>query len=302
MFEQLQTAAQLVAAEVAPSTVSVGQDGRGSGFVVAENRVLTNAHNLRDRTTLITFADGRAEQAKTKGVDPIGDLVVVEVPTGDVAPLHWATEPAALGDVVFAVSRGGHRARVSFGLVAAVEQPFVGPRGREVQGGIEHTAPLPRGSSGGPLVDSAGRVVAVNTHRVGNGFYLARPMDAALRARVDELAEGRSVEPPSLGVALAPSHVASRLRRSVGLPEREGLLVRGVVAASPAARAGIGEGDLLVNAGGQALAGASDLHRVLEPLSVGDSLEIGLVRGVDEITVTVTLGDAAPAEEPAPAT
>ena len=302
MFEQLQAAARLVDAQVAPSTVSVGQDGRGTGFVVAENRVLTNAHNLRDRTTLITFGDGREVQAKTKGIDPIGDLVVVEVPTGDVAPLIWATEPAHVGDVVFAVSRGGHRSRVSFGLVAAIEQPFVGPRGREIRGGIEHTTPLPRGSSGGPLVDASGRVLGVNTHRVGNGFYLARPMDDALRARVDELADGRSIEPPSLGVALAPSHVAARLRRSVGLPEREGLLVRGVVDGSPAALAAIGEGDLLVSAGGQALTSVGDLHRVLEPLVAGASLVVGLVRGVEEMTVTVTLGDTPAPVEPVAAT
>ena len=226
---------------------------------------------------------------------------MVEVPTGDVPPLQWAQDASTLGDVVFAVSRGGHRSRVSFGMVAAVEQPFVGPRGREVRGGIEHTAPLASGSSGGPVVDGEGRVLAVNTHRIGNGFYLARPLDEALRARVHDLAEGRSIEPPSLGVALASSAVAARLRRSVGLPEREGLLIRGVRDAGPAALAGIGEGDLLVRAADTELREVADLHGVLEALAPGDSLQIRLVRGVEELVVTVTLGEGTVPEPPEPA-
>ena len=100
-------------------------------------------------------------------------------------------------------------------------------------------------------VDAAGTLVGLNTNRIGEGFYLALPADAALRARVDALGRGESPKRLRLGVAIAPSHVARRLRRSVGLPERDGVLVRGVEDDSLAAAAGIEAGDLIVSAGGK---------------------------------------------------
>ncbi|HEY4332960.1 MAG TPA: serine protease, partial [Ilumatobacteraceae bacterium] len=147
---QLETAIRLVSAAAAGSVVSVGRDGRGSGFVVAQDRVLTSAHNLRDATVAVTFADSRAEQGRVHGVDADGDLVVLDVPTGDSPPLALAGDATELGTAVVALSRGGHRPRATVGFVSGVDQPFRGPRGRVVKGGIEHTAPLARGSSGGP--------------------------------------------------------------------------------------------------------------------------------------------------------
>ncbi len=146
-------------------------------------------------------------------------------------------------------------------------------------------APLAPGSSGGPLVDAAGRLVAVNTNRVGEGFYLARPADAALRERVDALGRGESVARPRLGIAIAPPHVARRLRASVGLSDRAGLLVRGVEDGSPAARAGIREGDLLVEAAGKALDNPDTLPEILA--EAGLPIELKIVRGDEERTVSV---------------
>ena len=156
------------------------------------------------------------------GSDEDGDLVVLEVDTGDVAPATWAEQAPGAGDVVFALSRGGHRTRISYGMVSSVDVGFHGPRGRQVHGGIEHTAPLVRGSSGGPVADAAGgRVIGLNTHRTGRGFYVARPVDESLQSTIADLASGKSVVRPRLGVAVAPPEVAARLRASVGLPERE---------------------------------------------------------------------------------
>ncbi len=102
------------------------------------------------------------------------------------------------------------------------------------------------------------------------------------------MSDGRTYERAQLGVALAPPHVAARLRRSVGLPERDGLLVRGVVDDSPAAAAGIREGDLLVRAGDRDLVTTDDLFAVLAEVAPGGELAITLVRGTEELTVTVT--------------
>ena len=209
VVEELQAAAATVAERVGAATVAIGRDRRGTGIVLADGQVLTNAHNLRDRTTEVTFADGRTAQGEALGADPEGDLVVLAVDTAGAAPIEWATEEAVLGQVVFAAARGRHGLRVSFGLVSGTGRSFRGPRGRRIAGSVEHTAPLARGSSGGPLVDTEGRLLGVNTRRLGEGFYLAMPADAALRERVDQLAAGESPVRRRLGIAVAPPFVAA---------------------------------------------------------------------------------------------
>ncbi len=262
-LEELTEFVRKAATDVGPAVVSIGRDGRGSGFVVAPGRVVTNAHNLRDRTTSVRFADGRTVQGTVTGSDVDGDLVVLDVDTGDAPVLEWSDDTVGEGDVVVAVTAGRQRLRATWGQVTGADRGFRGPRGRRIAGAIEHTAPSPAGSSGAPVVDRDGKVVGVNTHRIDHGFYLARSADADLRHRIAAMGEGRSYERARLGVALAPPHVAAKLRRSVGLDERDGLLVRGVVDGSPAAAAGIREGDLLVRAGDRDLVTADDLFAAL---------------------------------------
>lgn len=276
-----------------PSVVSIGRHGRGTGFVVSDGRVLTNAHNLRDRTTEVGFADGRRVQGSVMGSDVDGDLVVLDVDTGDAPALDWAEDPVQVGDTVLAVSAGRHRPRVTWGQVTDADRGFRGPRGRPIHGAVEHTAPAARGTSGSPLLDRHGRVVGVNTHRLEQGFYLARAADDALVDSVRAMQQGHRVEHVKLGVALAPSRVARRLRRAVGLPDRDGLLVRGVVERSPADEAGIAEGDLLVRAADRSLAEPDDLFAVLDDLRPGDSLEVEVLRGETESTATVTFPEGA---------
>ena len=232
----LRDAARAALAATDRSVVRIGRaPGRGCGIVVGDGFVLTNAHNLRDRTTEVTFADGRAVQAEVTGVDPDGDLVVLSVDTGDAPALAWADATAEPGDVVFAVGRaadGG--ARITHGLVSGVERAFRGPRGRQITGSLEHTAPLARGSSGSPIVDEHGLVVGLNTARLADGFYLALPADDALRERVGR-ARARRVRPAprARGGAGVRPRSPQQLRASVGLPERAGLLVRTVADGQP---------------------------------------------------------------------
>jgi serine protease Do len=134
-------------------------------------------------------------------------------------------------------------------------------------------------------VDPEGGLVGINTNRLGEGFYLALPADAALRSRVDALGRGESPERPRLGVAVAPAHVARRLRRSVGLPERDGLLVRGVDDGSPAQRAGIAEGDLIVEVAGKPVTDADDLVEAIT--GAATPYDVRVVRGTEERTITV---------------
>lgn len=276
-----------IGAKVGASVVGIGNRWRGgSGIVLDDGLILTNAHNLHGNEVSVMFADGRETTATVRGVDADGDIAVLATDTGGAASLAWAADLApAPGDPVVALGNpGGRGLRATFGFVSGVDRSFRGPRGRRVSGAVEHTAPLLPGSSGGPVVDSEGRLLGINTNRLGSGFYLAIVADAALRERLDALGRGESPQRRRLGVGLAPGHVARQLRRAVGLPERDGLLVREVEAASPAAAAGIAEGDLLVAVGGREISSADDLF---DALAGEGALEITLLRGTDERTVTV---------------
>jgi len=287
VIEELQSTIATVAERVGPAVVAIGSRQRGSGVIVAAGRVVTNAHNIRGQEVTVTFADGRSTRGQVAGVDVDGDLAVVNVETGEATGLEWGDGASvAPGTVVFgAAAASGSGTRVTIGTVSAVARAFRGPGGRRIAGSIEHTAPLAPGSSGGPVVDPTGRLLGINTNRLGEGFYLALPADEALRGRIDQLARGESVSRPRIGVAVAPAHVARRLRASVGLPERDGLLVRGVEDGSLAARAGIQEGDLIVEAAGRAVTDADELVEALAAAT--PPFEIRLVRGTEERTVAV---------------
>src|SRR5437868_660778 len=205
---ELESTIQTAAEKVGPAVVGLGRGwGLGTGVVVATGRVLTNAHNLRGDEATVTFAGGRRETGRVAGVDLDVDLAAIEVDTGDVEPVAWDPEagPPALGTAVLALANpGGRGLRVTTGFVSSAERRFRGPRGRRIAGAIEHTAPLPRGSSGGPLVDSEGRLLGLNTIRQEGGLILAIPADAGLARRADALWRGEPAQRGRLGVAIAP--------------------------------------------------------------------------------------------------
>ena len=186
----------------------------------------------------------------------------------------------SLGTPVVALANpGGRGLRATLGLVSSAPRSFRGPRGRRIEGGLEHTAPLPRGSSGGPLVDLDGRLLGLNTLRLEGGLILAVGADGALRERSEALAGGRAGEPRRLGVAVAPPRAARRMRRAVGLPDRGGLLVREVLEGGAAQRAGVERGDLLVAAEERELDGLDALHAALDGVPDRGELRWGSCAG-----------------------
>jgi serine protease Do len=293
-----------LADRVGPAVAGLGRGwGLGSGVVVAQDTVITTAHGLRGEEVTVTLSapagasdpggsGSRRETGRVRGTDPDLDLAVVSVPTGDVEPVAWAPEAVeAAGPGTFVVALadpGGRGLRATPGWVSSARRPFRGPRGRRIPGGLEHTAPLPRGSSGGPLVDAEGRLLGLNALRLEGGLILAIPADTTLRERADALARGERAGRPHLGLALAPPRVARRLRRAVGLPERDGLLVRAVEEGSPADRAGVQRGDLVVAADGTPADSVEVLYAALDAAGPGHPLTLELVRGEEERAVEVT--------------
>ncbi len=293
LLEEIEASVQTAVERTGPAVVGIGRGwGRGSGFVLAPGRVLTSAHNVRHDEATVTFADGRQASGRVLGSDGDLDLAVIEVETGDAPAVEWpaAAEPVPAGRAVLALANpGGRGLRVTPGFVSSAARSFRGPRGRRVSGAIEHTAALPRGSAGGPLIDVEGRLLGINAVRVDPGLILALPADATVRDRVDALGRGERPKTVRLGVAIAPPRVARRLRRAVGLPERDGLLVRAVESGSAAERAGLERGDLIVGAGGSAVDRVDALYEALDAARAGGELELQIVRGADERDVTVAL-------------
>ncbi len=241
-----------VAERVGPSVVGLGRGwGKGSGVIFAEHRVLTNAHVLRGGDVAIRVGEGLVH-GRVAGADRPSDLAVIGADTGTLPPVAWDPDRVAalrIGAPVFALSDpGGRGLRVTPGYVSAA-----------VARAIEHTAPLPAGSSGGPLVDADGFLLGLNTVRLEGGLILAIPADASMRARAQALARGEHTTRPRLGVALTPT-----------------LFVRAVKDASPAASAGLARGDRLVAVDDRPLRSVDDLF---DALAAGGDLTVTVERG-----------------------
>src|SRR5918999_4793559 len=203
-LDELESTLARVAADVGPSVVGLGRGwGRGSGVVIGDGHVLTNAHVLRGDEVAVRRPDGEVAHGRVAGSDADLDVAVLAVDTGGAPAVAW--DPAIVSDLragrpVFALADpGGRGLRTTFGLVTATGRSFRGPGGRRIGGSIEHSAPLPRGSSGGPLVDAAGRLLGLNAVRREGGLILALPADEALQRRAAALATGESAERPRLG-------------------------------------------------------------------------------------------------------
>lgn len=290
-IEDLGRAIGAIAEGAGRSTVGVGNRWRGgSGVVIDDGKVLTNAHNLHGDEVRVFFADGSEAAGSVLGADADGDLAVIGVETGETPPIEWGDGSAlGIGAPVVAIGNpAGHGIRVTLGFVSGLNRAFRGPHGRRVSGAVEHTAPLLPGSSGGPIVDGQGRLLGINTNRLGKGFYQAIAANASLRERVTALGRGEAPTRRRLGVGLAPAHVARQLRRAVGLDERDGLLVREVEDGSPAAAAGIAEGDLIVAAAGRPVVTADDLFDAIGSVAGDADLPVTVLRGTEERTVTIS--------------
>jgi S1-C subfamily serine protease len=270
--------------------------GSGSGFVFAhDGLILTNSHVVdgSDRLTA-TLPDGRHLAADLVGQDPDTDLAVLKISALDlsVATLGDSSQLRA-GQLVVAVGNPyGLQHTVTAGVVSALGRSLRSKSGRLMDNIIQTDAALNPGNSGGPLVTTSGEVVGVNTAMImgGQGLSFAVPINTARVFIPALLREGR-VRRSYIGIGVQDVPLLRRVVRFFHLPSETGVLVVSLEKDGPAARAGIRDGDIIVEFGGEPVSGADDLHRLLTGERIGQRLTAALLRGTERVTVTVAPRD-----------
>jgi len=275
-----------------------GARGTGSGFIITpDGYVVTNSHVVHDATQIeVGLADGRSFAGRLVGDDPATDLAVVRIDTeGLVAAEFGDSNRLRVGQLVIAIgSPFGFQATVTAGVVSALGRSLRSQSGRLIENVIQTDAALNPGNSGGPLVDSRGRVVGVNTAVLAGaqGICLAIPSATAYWVAGLLIKEGR-VSRPYLGIAAQLTMLHPAVVRAHRLVSNRGVQVIEVVGASPADRAGLRVGDVVVALDGQPVADVDDVHRALSKLPIGAILELDVLRGTQLVHLSARLAAAA---------
>ncbi len=278
------------------------RQGGGSGFVFTpDGLILTNSHVVHDAVRIaVTLTDGRRVPATLIGDDPASDLAVIRI-----NELHFdgpALTAAALGDsqrlrvgqIVIAIGAPyGFQSTVTAGVVSALGRSLRSYSGRLIDDVIQTDASLNPGNSGGPLVDSAGRVVGVNTATIlpAQGICFAIGINTAKFVASRLLRDGR-IRRSYIGVSAQTVPVHRRVVRFYDLPKEMGAIVVGVEDNSPAKRAGLREGDIIVALDSQPVAGVDDLHRVLTDVRVGVSCSLTVLRWTEKLDLKIVPQEA----------
>jgi S1-C subfamily serine protease len=274
--------------------------GSGSGVVIApDGYILTNHHVVAPAPRLrVTLTDGRSLAAAPVGADPSTDLALVRA-DGTGLPFARLGDSAALRAGQLAIAIGnplGFQSTVSTGVVSALGRALRSPDGRLIENIVQHTAPLNPGNSGGPLVDSRGRVIGINTAIVAQaqGIGFAIPANTAQWVVSQILAHGR-VRRGFLGIAGVRQPLDRRLARHHRLDQGAALRVAWVEHEGPAGRAGLRQGDLVVAADGLPVTGIDDLYHFLTEWPIGRPAVLTVIRGPVREDLTVV-----PEEAPLP--
>ena len=274
--------------------------GQGSGIVIdAKGLVLTNAHVVDGADHVeVSLADGRALEGQVLGADPITDLAVVSIAGSGLkaAPLG-DSEALEVGDWAIALGTPyGLERTVTLGIVSSLHRNItsLGFSDKRLEL-IQTDAAINPGNSGGPLINASGEVVGINTlvrSGPGAGLGFAIPINLA-KGVAAQLGRGSSVVHPYLGLQLVPLN--PRLARDnnadpnalLNLPERDGALVQRVIPESPADKAGLRRGDLVVAAAEHNVPDPAALLRVVEASQVGEPLSLTVLRGAQELQLAI---------------
>jgi S1-C subfamily serine protease len=266
--------------------------GGGSGFVFTpDGLILTNSHVVHDATRIeVTLADGRRTPAHTIGDDPATDLAVIRidasglqaVPLGDSQQLRPGQMAIAIGNPY------GFQSTVTAGVISALGRSLRSYSGRLIEDVIQTDAALNPGNSGGPLVDSRGQVIGVNTATIlpAQGICFAIGINTAKFVASRLLRDGR-IRRSYIGVSAQTVPIHRRVVRFYGLGRETGVVVVGIEDRSPARTAGLREGDVIVALDEIPVAGVDDLHRLLTDAQVGARCVLTVIRHTEKLVLPI---------------
>jgi S1-C subfamily serine protease len=275
-----------------PQTEGLVPAGAGSGVILTPDGYLaTNSHVAHgaDHLSVVT-SEGDKLEATVVGDDPATDLAVLHVSAGDL-PYAELGDSGTLrvGQLVIAIGNPfGFQSTVSTGVISALGRSLRSPGGRLIENVIQHTAPLNPGNSGGPLVDTRGRVVAINTAIIAmaQGIGFGVPANTVKWVVSELLTRGR-VRRAHLGIAGRTRLLDRRLVRFHDLLNDRAVEVMSVQPDGPAARAGLRDGDIVTAIHGRIVRDVDDLHRFLSKWPVDEPVELNVIRGRERPTLTI---------------
>jgi len=293
-------AAEKISPSVVNIEVSTGdrrRGGGGSGFVFTpDGFLLTNSHVVHGASKIeVTLLDGRRGEAQLIGDDPETDLAVIRINAPNLISVAFGdSNKIRVGQLAVAIGNPyGFQYSVTAGVVSALGRSLRSGTGRLIDNVIQTDAALNPGNSGGPLVNTRGEVIGVNTAVIlpAQGICFATAINTAKFVAGQLIKEGR-VRRSYIGVAgqVVPLH--RRLVRYHSLSVETGVFVVSTEPGSPASNAGVQEGDVIVAYDDQPIAGIDDLHRLLTDQKVGANSNLTVIRGNDKLTLRVTPEDS----------
>ena len=269
--------------------------GTGSGFIFTpDGFILTNSHVVHKATKIdVALMDGRRFQAQLIGDDPDTDLAVIRINAPNLVPVNLGDSSSIrVGQLVIAIGNPyGFQYSVTAGVVSALGRSLRAQSGRLMDGVIQTDAALNPGNSGGPLVNSRGEVIGVNTATIlpAQGICFATSIDTAKFVAARLIRDGR-ITRSYVGFAGQNVPIPRRIVRYYQLPVESGVLVvsfENHSTVSPAKEAGLLTGDLIVDFDGNAIGGIDDLHKLLTDERIGKKVPITVIRGTQKLTLEV---------------
>ncbi len=282
-----------------PNRVPQESHGSGSGFIFTpDGLILTNSHVVHGSSKIeVTLLDGRRCTADLIGDDPDTDLAVIRIDSPNLVPAELGdSKSVRVGQMVIAIGNPyGFQYSVTAGVVSALGRSLRSQSGRLIDDVIQTDAALNPGNSGGPLAVSSGKVIGVNTAviRPAQGICFATAIDTAKFVAGRLIRDGRIVR-SFIGVAGQNVPLPRRIVRYYNLPVETAILIVSFEQGSPAQKAGLREGDLVISFDGQPVSGIDDLHKLLTGERAGHSSAVEIIRGTEKLVIQVVPHETRP--------
>jgi S1-C subfamily serine protease len=271
--------------------------GSGSGFIFTpDGFILTNSHVVHGALKIeVTLADGHKHQADLIGDDPDTDLAVIRINAPNLVPAQLGeAQKIRVGQLVIAIGNPyGFQYSVTAGVVSALGRSLRAQSGRLMDAVIQTDAALNPGNSGGPLVNSRGEVIGVNTAMIlpAQGICFATSIDTAKFVASRLIRDGK-ISRSYIGLAGQNVPLPRRIVRYYNLVVESGIFVISFETDSPARKGGVREGDIIIGFDDRPIAGIDDLHKLLTEERIGRKSSLMVIRGTEKVTIDVTPGES----------